>query len=225
MAAEFQHREELEKETMLKIKESAGKTQAWNSWKNLSEIGAIIIAAISTIVGSYFITATSSTVIGATMVASGVLTMANFVFEHTDVWDAIAKKLAGGDEALEKKLRSALPAALAITSTVLALGGTAGAVAFHSLDLSQKVFSIGQTASHLIQGSLTIGTGYREHEAKKIEIALEEIKIEETQVKYQLETDMNQLEEFCKFIDKFVRETSLIVRMNLNTIQVTQQPV
>ena len=165
----------------------------------------------------------SRALVGAALIASGLLAITNFVFEQTDLWDSIAKQLAGNDQELEKNIRSMFPAALSLVSTVLALGGTATAVYLHSMDLTQKLFSYAQSASNLIQGTLVIGTGVQESRAKFIEIDLDALKTLADQTKYTLEFILKKLEEVFEFISKSLEETHFYIKATYNAIQSTFQ--
>ncbi|HSX12513.1 MAG TPA: hypothetical protein VLF61_03400 [Rhabdochlamydiaceae bacterium] len=211
----FERDREYGKELMLKIKESAAKAEDSTHWKYLQDIGALLISAINTVLGFTLLSSTSSTFLGGALVASGILSMANFVFIHTDVWDDLARKMAGADEELQKKIKSLLPAAISLASTLLALGGT-GAAFYHSLGPAQKFFAIARTASNLLQGSFAIGTGVYEMRAKQIELAIDAIKIETEHGKYQMKSSLDLMEEFYIFIGKFIEDTSFSVNTTLN---------
>ncbi len=215
----FSQMASLEKEMLHKIQEFSQKEQSSHSWQLLRDISAFPLAALNLALGAY----ATSTILGVAMVTSSVLTIANFIFEHTPVWDSLAKKMAGENEELQKKIRTLFPAAISIASSMLAIGGTAAMA--NSPELLQKLFSIVQGASYLIQGALAIQTGIQEGYAKLIEISIDDLKTAMQQVKYSTENGFKRLEEFYEFMTKSIEEASLLIKATLNTIQVTQQPV
>lgn len=224
LAHDFKQFDELEKQMLLKVKESAAKTQDWNFWKFLQDVGALFISAANTVLGCFFLSSTSSTLIGSALLASGILSIANFVFTHSDVWDALAKKMAGEDETLQKKIRSLLPATIALISTACALGGSVGAALSSSLEFSHLI-AIAQTASNLIQGSFTISAAVQESRAKSIELNIDSIKRETQHLNYKVKDILRYMEEFYDFIGKFIQEIDRCIKMTLNQIQTIQQPV
>ena len=61
---------EWEKAELLKIQEAAEKSQSWNTWNFLKEIGSFLLSIISIFVGFFFLSTGGATVIGGALVVS-----------------------------------------------------------------------------------------------------------------------------------------------------------
>jgi hypothetical protein len=223
LARRFAECSELEKEILVKVQESAAKTQDSSMWGLLQEVGALFIAALNTTIGFTFFSS-GSTLVGGALVASGILSIANFIFAHTGVWDAIAEQMAHDDEALQKKIKTLFPAALGLVSASLAISGGMAAAFSSSLEM-RHLLSIGQTAAAFVQGALTIGSGVHEMRAKTIAVSLEHLNIKGEQIHYAIKDALKDLEEFYNFIGESIKEADLFVKTSLRQIQAIQQPV
>lgn len=224
MKNDFGHIQEWEKKQLIKINESAQHAQSWNFWNFLKDIASLIVAAFSTVVGFFFMTSVGSALVGGALIASGILAITNFVFQHTDTWDWIAKQITE-DEQTQQKLKSILPMVVSVVSTVVGIAGSIGASFFESLNLTQKLLSVGQTAANFAQGVTTIGSGVSGAHMKWTEADLRMIKSETQFLKYQIELCMNRMQEFFDSQKQFVENSSELIRLTLNSIQTIQQPV
>jgi hypothetical protein len=146
----------LSLENIEKLKEAAQRAQESGFWSMLQKIGESILAAITTVLGISLIASGAGSVIGGVMIASGILTLANFAMRETGSWDFVAKKLSS-DQEMQKKLVVVLPMATSLVSTVLSLGGSVATTLWTSLSVTQKALALAQTAMSFYQGFTTAG--------------------------------------------------------------------
>lgn len=219
MEKNFCHIREWEKKQLIKINESAEHAQSWNFWNFLRDIASLIVAAFSTVIGFFFVTSVGSALVGGALIASGVLAITNFIFQNTDAWDWIAKQIAE-DEQTRQKLKSILPMVVSVVSTTIGIAGSIGAAFFDSLNLTQKLLSIGQTAANFAQGVTTIGSGVSGARMKWTEADLRNIKSETQFLKYQIENCLTRMQEFFDSQKQTVENSSELIRLTLNTLRV-----
>jgi hypothetical protein len=154
----------LSLENIEKLKEAALRAQESGFWSMLQKIGECILAAISTVLGVSLVASGAGSVIGGVMIASGILTLANFAMRETGSWDFVAKKLSS-DQDMQKKLVVVLPMATSLVATVLSLGGSVATSLWTSLSMTQKALAFAQTAMSFYQGFTTAGKGLAEAKA------------------------------------------------------------
>lgn len=126
-------------------------------WGVLSKIGSMVLGAISTIVGAFFLTSGAGTIVGGAMIASGVLSIANLTLEETGGWDWIVDKLAKEDEEFRKTLRLLLPAGIGAICGITGLGSAF--FGWESLNSLGKLITVAQTAANFIAGATTAAQG------------------------------------------------------------------
>lgn len=216
MEKHFGEIREWEKKQLIKINESAEHAQSWNFWNFLRDIASLIVAAFSTIIGFFVVTSVGSALVGGALIASGVLAITNFIFQHTDTWDWIAKQIAE-EEQTQQKLKSIMPLVVSVISTTIGIAGSIGAAFFDSLNLTQKLLSIGQTAANFAQGVTTIAGGISGARMKWTEADLRSIKSETQFLKYQIENCLTRMQEFFDSQKQTVENSSELIRMTLNT--------
>ena len=77
--------------------EFAKKADEAGIWSNLQKAGAYILSTFNLIFG-FTLYASGNTELGSTLVAAGLLSIANFAMTEMKGWDALAEKLAKGNK-------------------------------------------------------------------------------------------------------------------------------
>lgn len=165
---------ELSRENIDKLKEAAQRAKDSGFWSFLQKIGEFILAAISTVLGISLIASGAAVAVGSVLIASSILSVANFAMKETGAWDSVAKKLASKKED-QQKLSQYLPMAISLISAVLSLGGTAASALWTTMNLTQKALSIAQATMAIYQGAVTAGKGLAEARVLWTEADLAEI--------------------------------------------------
>lgn len=155
---------ELSLENIEKLKEAAERAKESGFWSLLQKIGECILAAITSIFGISLVATGAGSGLGAVLIASGVLTLANFAMRETGSWDYVARQLASSRED-QRKLATYLPIGTSILSAVLGMGGTAAAALWTTLNMTQKAMSIAQVTMAVYEGTVTTGRGFAEARA------------------------------------------------------------
>lgn len=222
----FQEIQTLDREEMLKMKEAADRAQTSSFWKFLQDIGSLFSAAFSIVLGLPLLFTGAGTLVGGAMVAAGILSITNFIFKQTDVWNWLAKSIAGDNENLARNLENILPAVVGVVCGVVGLAGSVGAFFFSSLDFGQKIFTIGQTALNFAEGIVSIGSGYSQARMKWTEGDLTEIQTKSQVHKLHMEYLMVQMQDIFREQTKVDEEAGNIFdAINQSNMIISQQIV
>lgn len=183
--AEIQTADNLDKAKLLetlclekaqKIRENAEKTKSSQVWSFLKKIASYVAAAISTVFGLSLITTAGLTAVAGTMIASGVLSIANLLLIETGIWDQIAERLANKNEETKRRLKFMLPTVVGALSAVIGLVGSSGALLWGPLNFSQTATAAAMTALSFVQGVTSVGGAVSE--ARRLWCEAELISIE-----------------------------------------------
>lgn len=162
--------QKLQLEMAQSIRDKAQTTFWGEVWDTLKTVASAIFASLSAIFGVQMISSGTAVLAGASLLASGILSVTNLVFQKAGVWDWFAAQVAKEDKEFQEKLAKSLPGAIAIAAAVL--GGAALASSWNLSAVLQKATSIAHTARNITEGVLEIGKGrtmarmYREESAR-----------------------------------------------------------
>jgi hypothetical protein len=151
---------EISTENIQKLKEAAQRAAESSFWSTLKKIATSLLSAISIVFGISLVASGGGALIGGAMIASGILSLANFAMSETSAWDWIAKQLSYDNEERRKMLAMALPGAVGIIAGGIGLVGSVQAVASGALQFAEKAVYIAQTALAIFDGVTTFGKGY-----------------------------------------------------------------
>lgn len=150
---------EISAENMSKLREAASNAANSDFWSTLKKIATSLLSAISIVFGVSVMTTGGSALIGGAMIASGVLSLANFALCEYNVWDWISEHIAQDNEDLQNKLKMILPAACGILAGGIGILGSVNAVASGAIDFTGKALLVVQTVIPIFEGVTTIGKG------------------------------------------------------------------
>ena len=149
---------EISQETMTTLREAALRAKESGFWSVLKKIATALISAVSIIFG-ISIASSGSALIGGAMIASGVLSLANFAISELRGWDWIAEQLAHKNEERKKQLMFALPIAVGILAGGIGLIGSVHGIATGAINFAGKAQLIIQSLLGLFDGMTTLGKG------------------------------------------------------------------
>lgn len=149
---------QMSQENIEKLKEAAQRAQESGFWSVLQQIGECILSAITAILGISLVASGAGTVVGSVMIASSVLTLANFAMRKTGSWDYVARQLATSRED-QYRLSQYLSSGTSLVAAVLGLGGAAATALWTTMNMTQKALSIAQASMAIYQGAATTGKG------------------------------------------------------------------
>lgn len=150
---------EVSAENIQKLKEAAERANASNFWSILKKIATSLLSAISIVFGITMLASGGSALIGGAMIASGILSLANFALSELGTWDWIADQLAHDNEDLKKKIAMIMPAAVGILAGGIGLLGSVNAIASNAMNFAEKAVSVAQTALSIFNAVTTLGKG------------------------------------------------------------------
>ncbi|MES2344796.1 MAG: hypothetical protein V4494_02505 [Chlamydiota bacterium] len=141
--------EHLRADQVERLQESI-KAQDFNGFFSiLAKIGSVILTALSAITGIVLIGSGGGvlvTAVGATIVAAALLSGANLLLEESGGWDFILSKLIQDNDALRRKVRVFLPAAIGTLSGALGIAGMISG--WGALNTAGRALTIIQTAAN-----------------------------------------------------------------------------
>lgn len=150
---------DISTENIQKLKEAAERanTSAW--WSTLKKIASCLLSALSIVFGVAFAASGGGALIGGAMIASGILSLANFALSEAGTWDWVAKELSNDNEEWRKRLAMILPAAVGILAGGIGLVGSVYSFTTGAVQLVEKAVYVAQTAVTLFDGATTLGKG------------------------------------------------------------------
>jgi hypothetical protein len=142
-----------------KLKEAAERANSSHFWSTLQKIATCLLSALSLVFGVAIVASGGGALIGGAMIASGILSLANFALSECGAWDWIAGQIAHDNEEHKKKLAMILPLAVGIVAAGIGLVGSAYGVASSAIQFAEKAVSVAQTALALFKATTTFGKG------------------------------------------------------------------
>jgi hypothetical protein len=149
---------EISQESMQMLREAALRAQESTFWSVLRKIATALISAVSVIFG-ISIASSGSALIGGAMIASGVLSLANFALSEMRGWDWIAEQLAHENEERKKQLAVVLPIATGILAGGIGLLGSVNGIATGAINFAEKAMMIAQSILGIFEGLTVLGKG------------------------------------------------------------------
>ncbi|MBM3207510.1 MAG: hypothetical protein FJZ57_02745 [Chlamydiae bacterium] len=189
----------LSLENMEKLKEAAEKAQEGTFWSFLQQVGECILAAISTVLGITLVSTGAGSIIGGAMIASGIITLVNFIMKDTGSWNYISKQLSD-DRKRQEELTRYLPLATSIVSSVLGLASTGAAALFTNMNAVQQGLVIAQAALGLYQGGVTVAKSVNDADATWKESDLTQLQSDKDLQKFRFQEDSQLLNQIIKIL-------------------------
>lgn len=146
-------------ELLKKLKEAAERASNSNWWAVLKKIATSLVSALSIVFGVALVASGGGALIGGAMIASGILSLANFALSETEAWEWIAKQLSHDNEEWQKKLTMILPAAVGVAACGLGAFGSAYGLATGAIQFAQQAVYLAQTALAVFSVTATFGKG------------------------------------------------------------------
>lgn len=207
-------------ESMQKLKDAAERASASDFWSILKKIATSLISAISIVFGVALVASGGGALIGGAMIASGVLSLANFALSQWGTWDWIADQIAHDNEDLKKKIAMVMPIAVGVLAGGIGIVGSVGAVATGALEFVEKAVFIAQGAVSVFEGMTTLGKGIADARLTWKQAELKRIDAELTVERAHFTTTFNQIKNFLndsKGIKAKVTKTiELITQSNID---------
>lgn len=150
---------DISAENMAILREAAQRAQDSNFWSLLKKIATALIAAVSVIFGASVVASGGSALIGGAMIASGILSLANFALSELGTWDWIASQLSNENEDRKRQIAMALPMAVGILAGGIGLVGSVNGVVTGAINFAEKAAFIAQSIFSIFDGVSTLGKG------------------------------------------------------------------
>lgn len=215
----------LQAEEMEKLKTVLESTQGAGIWGFLKEMGSLLLAALSSVFGLSILAAGGSALIGGALIASGILSILNFTFKKSGVWDWVAELIAKDNQELKQKLAHLLPAAVGVMTAGISLFGSAGAAWIGQLDAGQKVLSVLDTATSLATGFASFSQGTMEYKKSKAESSLMITQADLKLVSSKMEFTMTEMQSVCENESRFADALKKLIRASIESVQIIHHSV
>ncbi len=146
-------------ENIQKLKEAAERANASDFWSILKKIATCLLSAVSIVFGVALLASGGGALIGGAMIASGILSLANFALSEMGTWDWVADQIAHDNEDLKRKIAMILPGAIGIVAGGIGLVGSVYGIASGALQFAEKAMFVAQAALSIFDGVTTLGKG------------------------------------------------------------------
>ncbi len=189
-------------EKMIKhIHEAAKKFQDRNMWSMLAKIASGILAAISVVFGaSLIVSPAGGILVGGLLIASGILSIVNLVFEETKVWDWVADQIAGSDKKLRNQLRALIPAGASMISMGAGAAGSFGALFMESFNMVQTMLLMGHTVTEIGKNISSLAEGVNHSDYLKAKAETERVQTQMDLSDGQLGSTLSTLRQITKAV-------------------------
>lgn len=151
--------QEIATQNIQKLKESAARAADSHFWGILKKIATALLSAISIVIGVGLVATGGGAFVGGAMIASGVLSLANFALSETGAWDWVATQLSNGNEERRKMLSIALPAGVGILAGGIGIAGSIHGFLTGALQFAEQAATIAQSLLAIFNSVVTIGKG------------------------------------------------------------------
>ena len=138
------------------------------SWSILAKVASGILGAISIVFGvSLVATPAGGMLVGGLLIASGLLSIVNLIFEETKVWDRVADKIAGDDKKLRDQLKCWIPAGVGMLSMLVGSVGSIGALFMEAFNRIKQMLLAGKTVTDIAKHIAKMAEGVATSESLK----------------------------------------------------------
>jgi hypothetical protein len=185
---------EVSADNLEKLKENAKKAADSSFWSVLKKIATSLLAALSIVFGISLVATGGGALIGGAMIASGVLSLANFALSETGAWDWVAKQLAGENEERRKMFAMVIPGAVGIIAGAIGIVGSVQAVVSGAAQFAEKALYIAQTALAVFDGITTFGKGIADAQLIWSQAELQKIQADLTIERTNFDSVMREIE-------------------------------
>ena len=141
------------------IHENAKRVETSNLWSVLKKIATSLLSVISIVFGISLLSAGVSAWIGGAMIASGILSLANFGMSETGAWEWVVSQLSSENAERRTKIAQAIPMAIGIIASGLGLVGSIYGLTSGSLQFTTQALLIASASVAVFDGVTTFGKG------------------------------------------------------------------
>jgi hypothetical protein len=155
--------EHLSTENIQRIKDAAERAKESGFWSLLKKIASCLLSTLSIVIGGGLVSTGAGSLLGGTMIASGLLSLTNFTFTEAKVWDWLAEKLSKEDDARRQQIATLVPAVLGVACGIVGICGGVGSTFTSGMKLLDQAVFIAQGALSTLQAGTTIGQGHADY--------------------------------------------------------------
>lgn len=207
----------ISNEHIQKLKEAAERAQSSDWWSVLKKIATCLLSAVSLVFGIALVGTGGGALIGGAMIASGVLSLANFALSETGSWDWISKALSNDNEELQKNLKMILPAAFGVLAAGMGIVGSGYSLATGAVQFAEKAAFIAQTALSIFNSVTIFGKGQADAQLLWTQADLTSIQGHLTAARTKFDSTMHEIEGCLKDISAFKSKAKKAVQMLANS--------
>lgn len=142
-----------------KLRGSAEKAKVSEAWGILNKIATTLLSALSMILGTALVSSGASVWVGGAMITSGILSLANLVFNELGAWEFVSQQLAQDNAESQKKLAKVLPMAVGILSAGVGLAGAGWGVGTQGIRFFEEIVYLAQAALTIFNSTTAFGKG------------------------------------------------------------------
>lgn len=221
---EFYKIDQTHRQEAVKLEEAYQAQQDVTFWEILGDVGNSIMSSVSFFFGFSAMSA-GAPVVGATLIASGVLSVTNLVFKHTQVWEWTADQIGGENKELRQAIKTFIPPAVGILASALGIYGSYAAWIYSAQT------GVG-TITTLLKATGNIANGISQYQQGQAQYRLNHLHADLMTLHSNIELGTISVEDHVEDIKDFHKKQNQIhaniqnlLEQTDQMIQVIQQPV
>lgn len=215
---------EISAENIQKLKEAAQRAADSSFWSVLKKIATCLLSSLSIVFGIALVGSGGGALIGGAMIASGILSLANFAMSETGGWDWVAKQISDDNEERRKMLAMILPGAVGILAGGIGLVGSVQGIVSGAIQFAEKSVYIAQTALAIFDGITTFGKGHADAHLTWAQADLQKIQADLTVERSHFDTVMREIETSMSDFKAVKAKTKKIIQtLSQSNVQLVRQ--
>lgn len=132
-----------------KMREAAKLSQEAGVWSYLQKIGSGVLSVVSIFLGIQLATSSAAVYIGGALIGAGIVSLANLALTEAGFYDAVADKIAKGNEDWKRRIRHYVPLSIALMTSGVQFASLGAIAIFGTLSFSSQALLAAQTLANV----------------------------------------------------------------------------
>jgi len=219
----FAEIQRLQKEEGIKLEEAYAASEDMTFWGFLYDTAMGIASSVSFFLGFAAVSG-GGTVVGAALIASGVLSLTNIAFKHVEAWDWVATQVSN-DKETKQAIKTYLPVAVGIVAAAMGAYGAYGAWNYSELQGMSKALGILETTAGVAQAVTAWNNGKASERFKAVRAEVSALQTKGDLTTLELDVVIEDIKKFQKDLSVIQDLIGRLVQDTSTSIQAIQQPV
>ncbi|MEN9343432.1 MAG: hypothetical protein RLZZ453_219 [Chlamydiota bacterium] len=207
------------KEFAEQLQKTAESTQSYYFWNFLRKVSTSIVSTCSLAFGITLSATPTTAAVGGTLIASGLLSIANLTLTECKAWDWMADNLGIENEWTKNKIKQIAPVACGIVIAGYGLVGSVDALTASAAQLKEQIGSVAQTTLSSVMATVQMGKGLSESGLRQKQAALQLAEDHNQTQQWQFSTHSKEFETLLSHFNHIFKNAQRTVRSISATYQ------